>query len=209
MATIGYAPAATAPSRAARPTPPSPNTATLSPGRTPAVLKTAPTPVSTAQPNSAAISAGRCGGTRTAEAGGDHRLRGEARNPQVLVQRRARAVAPGRGAGKQHAGRVGARAPGSHSAGRPSVQQPQRPQAGTKENTTCSPGTNSVTPGPTSTTTPVASWPSAIGIGRGRTPSITERSEWHSPAAVTRTRISPGPGAARVTVSSFSGRVSA
>ena len=52
------APQATAPSRALRPTPPSPTTATVSPARTFAVFTAAPTPVSTAQPNSAAISCG-------------------------------------------------------------------------------------------------------------------------------------------------------
>src|SRR3954468_21856433 len=41
-----------------RPTPPQPNTATLAPGSTFAVLNTAPTPVVTAQPTSAARSNG-------------------------------------------------------------------------------------------------------------------------------------------------------
>src|SRR3954465_16015669 len=50
--------AATAPSSAARPTPPSPITATLEPAWTRAVLMTAPTPVITAQPNRAASSSG-------------------------------------------------------------------------------------------------------------------------------------------------------
>src|SRR5947208_244173 len=66
-ATMVVAPAATAPSRAARPTPPSPKIATLSPIRTFAACEAAPTPVITAQPNSAAISNGRSGSTRTAE----------------------------------------------------------------------------------------------------------------------------------------------
>jgi hypothetical protein len=43
---------------------------------------------------------------------------------------------------------------------------------------------------------PAASWPSTIGIGRGLTPSMTDKSEWHSPAAVTCTSISPSPGGA-------------
>ena len=42
-----------------RPTPPRPTTATVLPGRTCAVLITAPTPVTTAQPNRAAMSSGR------------------------------------------------------------------------------------------------------------------------------------------------------
>ena len=52
------APAIAAPWMAFRPTPPQPNTATVAPGSTRAVLKTAPTPVVTAQPTSAARSRG-------------------------------------------------------------------------------------------------------------------------------------------------------
>ena len=65
---------------------------------------------------------------------------------------------------------------------------------------------SSSTPGPISTTSPAASWPSTIGITRGREPSITERSEWQSPAARTRTRISPGPGPSSSSSASSSGR---
>ena len=67
MATIRRAPAATAPSREARPTPPSPITATEEPAGTWAVLNTAPTPVSTAQPNRAASFNGRSLSTLTRE----------------------------------------------------------------------------------------------------------------------------------------------
>jgi hypothetical protein len=66
-AAIVVAPAVRAPSSAARPTPPSPNTATLSPILTRAELTAAPTPVSTAQPNSAAISNGSELSTFTAD----------------------------------------------------------------------------------------------------------------------------------------------
>ncbi len=45
-----------------------------------------------------------------------------------------------------------------------------------------------------STTSPAASWPSAIGITRGRLPLMTDRSEWQSPAARTLISSSPGPG---------------
>ena len=65
---MARAPEATAPSTEARPTPPRPTTATVVPARTCAVLTTAPTPVSTAQPKSAASSSGRSfGSTFTAE----------------------------------------------------------------------------------------------------------------------------------------------
>lgn len=61
MATTRLAPAATAPRRAARPTLPRPMMATVPPARTRAVFTTAPTPVSTAQPNSAASISGTSG----------------------------------------------------------------------------------------------------------------------------------------------------
>ena len=102
-----------------------------------------------------------------------------------------------------------AAAPGSQSAARPARHGSHCPQAGTKASTTWSPGANSSTPSPTSSTSPAASWPSAIGITRGREPSITERSEWQSPAAPTRTSSSPGPGGSSSTSITSSGRDSA
>ena len=90
---------------------------------------------------------------------------------------------------------VFAAAPGSHNAGRPSAHGRHAPQLGTKAKTTWSPTENS-TPSPQASTTPAASCPMTIGIGLGLVPSITDRSEWQSPAAPTRTRISPAPGAA-------------
>jgi hypothetical protein len=50
-----------------RPTPPRPTTATVEPGSTLAVFTTAPTPVSTAQPNRAACSSGTSGSILTSE----------------------------------------------------------------------------------------------------------------------------------------------
>src|SRR4051812_49523354 len=52
-----------APCTTDRPTPPKPTTSTLWPARTFAVLSTAPTPVITAQPTSAACSSGTPSGT--------------------------------------------------------------------------------------------------------------------------------------------------
>ena len=52
------------------PTPPQPNTATRSPGRTPAVRHTAPVPVATAQPASAATSNGTSSGIGMQQAAG-------------------------------------------------------------------------------------------------------------------------------------------
>ena len=60
-ATIGEAPAILAPWITLSPTAPHPITTTDSPGRTPAVFATAPTPVITAQPRSAACSMGTVG----------------------------------------------------------------------------------------------------------------------------------------------------
>jgi hypothetical protein len=61
MAMIRSAPAMRAPWITESPTPPQPNTATDEPGATFAVLKTAPTPVVTPQPTSAAQSSGILG----------------------------------------------------------------------------------------------------------------------------------------------------
>lgn len=66
-AMICSAPAIRAACTALRPMPPSPNTTTLSPERTRAALKTAPAPVSTAQPSSATFSSGTSSATRTQE----------------------------------------------------------------------------------------------------------------------------------------------
>lgn len=63
------------------------------------------------------------------------------------------------------------------------------------------------TPGPVSWTTPTASWPSAIGNGRTRSPLTTERSEWQSEAAAIRTSTSPSRGAPSSSSSTSTGRV--
>ncbi len=65
-AAITDAPDSRAPWIAAMPTPPQPMTATLAPGSTRAVLITAPTPVITPHPTSAAISNGTSSGILTA-----------------------------------------------------------------------------------------------------------------------------------------------
>jgi hypothetical protein len=61
MAMIRSAPASAAPFTVDSPTPPQPITATVEPGSTFAALNTAPTPVSTPQPTSAARSSGMSG----------------------------------------------------------------------------------------------------------------------------------------------------
>ena len=86
--------------------------------------------------------------------------------------------------------------PRSHGR-RPSVAQAAHsPQRGRKVSTTRSPSATSCTAAPTRSTMPAASCPSSIGVGRGRLPSTTERSEWQMPAASMRTSSSVGPGSA-------------
>ena len=98
-------------------------------------------------------------------------------------------------------------APAVHNAGRPSAHGTQCPQLGTKTSTTWSPFARSSTPSPSASTMPAASWPSSMGVGRGRSPLMTERSEWHSPAAAIFTSTSPRPGGLSSTSSIASGRV--
>ena len=58
---------------------------------------------------------------------------------------------------------------------------------------------------PAAATTPAASCPSAMGTGRGRSPLMTDRSEWHRPAAAIRTSTSPWRGGASSSSASASG----
>jgi hypothetical protein len=48
-----------------------------------------------------------------------------------------------------------------------------------------------------------------MGTGRGRMPSIPDRSEWQRPAAAISISTSPGPGGSNSTSSTTSGRLSA
>src|ERR671937_2253980 len=64
-----------------------------------------------------------------------------------------------------------------------------------KEKMTWSPLAKSVTPSPTSSTTPAPSWPSTSGSGSAIVPVIAERSEWHTPQAASLTDTSPRLGA--------------
>ena len=70
IATIRAAPASTAPMTHDSPTPPSPMTATLAPAGTWAVFRTAPTPVVTQQPMSAATAGSTPSGRAMAAASG-------------------------------------------------------------------------------------------------------------------------------------------
>ena len=86
-ATICRAPASFAPRTALNPTPPRPTTATDWPGSTLAVLTTAPTPVSTAQPNSAASSRGKAGIDLDEGFARHNGVVGEGRDAQKMIDR--------------------------------------------------------------------------------------------------------------------------
>src|SRR6478735_5828770 len=89
--------------------------------------------------------------------------------------------------------------------GLPSRQRRQRPQLTLKVKQTWSPALTSCTPAPTSTISPAPSWPSTIGVGRGRSPLISDRSEWQRPAPPTLTSTSPSPGGSSSTSSTWMG----
>ncbi len=208
MATIWRAPAACAPSSADNPTPPRPTIATVAPRGMRALLMAAPTPVSTAQPNRAAMSRGSSGSIFTRVPRETTAYSAKQDTPtwwlRTLPSARCRRRWP-----PSRVPAALAAAPGSHRAGRPSMQGTQWPQLGTKTRATGSPRRRSSTPGPTSSTRPAASCPSAMGMGRGRSPFTMERSEWHRPAAAIFTSTSPGPGESSSTVSMATGRVRA
>ena len=84
-AMMGQAFATSAPITEASPTPPRPKMATDWPGRTEAVLRTAPAPVSTAQPKSAAVWSGTSLGITTADSRAITAWRAKAGDPQVVV----------------------------------------------------------------------------------------------------------------------------
>ena len=81
-----------------------------------------------------------------------------------------------------------------HHVGWPVPQARHAPQLARVAITTWSPGFTDRTASPTASTMPAPSWPSTAGAGNGIVPSITDRSEWHTPAACMRTCTSLGPG---------------
>ena len=83
----------------------------------------------------------------------------------------------------------------SHRLECPEAQLGQRPQAGTKPNTTWSPGATENTPAPTSMTTPAPSWPPIVGSGAvapSRSPVRRCSSLWHIPEACDLDQHLPG-----------------
>ena len=166
------------------PTPPTPNTAAVSPAWTLARLSTDPTPVRTPHPMRQADVIGTsleiltaCTSLTTVcsvktdvpaklEAGSPWKVKGCDTLPRVLT----------------------------HQVGWPVLQARHVPQLARVAMTTWSPTFTDVTSEPTDSTTPAPSWPRTDGAFHGMVPLITDRSLWHTPAAPMATRTSLGPG---------------
>ncbi len=159
---IRPAPAIRAALIVARPTPPQPITATVSPGTSLQALKMVPAPVVTAQPITAARSSGialsmatqACSWTSIASAKPERLSIWAIALPSPAVIRggapRARRVSP----------------PGQSDI-RPVTQYSQWPQKAERQVTTWSPTFTVRTSLPTASTTPAASWPGMQGRGWG------------------------------------------
>ena len=79
------------------------------------------------------------------------------------------------------------------------------PQVAMSETTTEVPAVRSVTDEPVSATRPAISWPKTTGNSVAHPPSINIKSEWQMAQASTAMRTSSGPGALKVSSSSFAG----
>ncbi len=151
-ATMVVAPANRAPAIAAAPTPPQPNTATLSPGPTPPVWMAAPIPAITPQPSRPAAS-GRAGGTSV-------------HWPAATRVSSAKAPIPSAGdRGVPSFSVMGwvALKVAKQYCGLPLRHARHVPQTARQLSTTKAPGLRPRTSGPTLTTSPAASWPSRNG----------------------------------------------
>ncbi len=167
------------------PTPPQPITATLEPGCTPAVLKTAPNPVVTPQPSRASCSSARSVVTATIEASSTTIASANVPQPHTAV-----AVRPSGRAKRRAASTAG---PSSQWLDRPFRHHQHDPHAGDTDASTRSPTLARRTSAPTASTIPHPSWPGTIGSGRLDRPRITVRSVWQIPLAASRTSTSRGP----------------
>src|SRR3984885_5405845 len=164
------APAMAAPLTADRPIPPQSNTATVAPGGTFAVFITAPAPVMTPHPTSAATFSGISSASFTTAfsctsncSANEDRL---ANCPTVLPFQNNRCALPG--------GIFTSAL--EHRLGRPVVQYSQVPQKTERQVITRSPGLTYVTSLPTASTTAEDSWPRTTGVGIGYSPSRKCRS---------------------------------
>ena len=152
------------------PTPPSPMTATVDPARTSAVLTTAPTPVETPQPISAATSGGTPSGMGTTALAGTTWW-----VLMVPMERYARTGDPSarerRVVPSAWAWRRDGEPEQSHW--RPRWHSRQRRHGAYQVSATGRPMTPGSSPGPTASTTPAPSWPITMGPGRFQWPSRT------------------------------------
>src|SRR5574337_512733 len=192
-AMIGSAPANRAPATVDKPMPPSPSTVTESPSCTRAALRTAPTPVSTAQPISAASANGSCCGSVISAASLTTTCSASAPTPSVTFAGVPSASVP--------RGRDATPSAVTHSHGSPRRQNQHSRQGGDQLTTTWSPTATRLTSGPIVVTTPAASCPRITGNSGVTVPLICERSEWQTPAARTATCTFPGPGSGNSTSS--------
>ena len=132
------------------PTPPAPITATRAPGRSRAVLTTAPTPVITPQASRRASSAGRSSGRPTSWLASTTTASAKA---AVFIPC-ATAAPPASRSGDGAAAQAWAQ-----EVGAPPAQAGQAPQARISVTRTRSPPAKPRTPAPTAVTRPAASWP--------------------------------------------------
>ena len=181
------------------PTPPRPMTATVDPAGTSAVLSTAPTPVETPQPISAATSGGTPSGIGTTALAGHDLVpcsssRSRDRRGPAIRPAGMRRVVPSAWAWRRDG-------EPEQSHWRPRWHSRQRRHGAYQVRATGRPMTPGSSPGPTASTMPAPSWPITMGPGRFQWPSRTWRSEWQTPADVIRTRTSPGCGSSRRSVS--------
>src|SRR5579862_9302916 len=147
------APASLSPWMTLRPTPPTPNTAAVSPGATLARLSTDPTPVSTPQP------------IRHAEVKGTSWAMGTAWTSETIVYSAKTEAAAKFEAGSPSKVKGVDTLPSvlMHQVGWPVAQARQCPQLAKVAMTTWSPGFTDETSEPTEATMPAPSWPSTEG----------------------------------------------
>ncbi len=151
-ATIVVAPASLAPAIAASPTPPHPNTATESPGPTSPVWSAAPRPAMTPHPSRPATA-----GATSADTG--------VHWPAATSVFSANAPMPSAGDSGWPSRVIFCVAlwVAKQYQGRPRRQDLHSPHTARQLRITKSPGATSLTPGPTASTSPAASWPSRNG----------------------------------------------
>ena len=152
-AMIFFAPTRRAPAIAASPTPPQPMTATVSSRLTAPVLIAAPTPAITPQPSRPAAAGSAAGSTFV-------------HCPSCTSVLSANAPMPSAGVSAVPSVSVigcSALNVSKHRCGRPRLHARHCPHTARQFNTTKSPGSTFVTPAPTDSTVPAASWPSRNG----------------------------------------------